>query len=487
MINPFKLWHKLFIPSSGPVDEEERRKIDTTLFFLLLSLLTGLYSLIKWQAQLHVPLVTSSCLLIALELAGAVSLRVTASYRVALNLGFLGMSLHCLNLIYQSGGFLASSQGLWVPVLMVAYFICAELLMAVAWSLCAGGAALAMVLHALAGGRFPQLQLAPSAMKVEAITGVVVPLLVIGVAQGFTAIQRSRALRRAATAQQQSQQALARARLGEQSLSEVLERVNLNADELARVSDSLEQESSLLQQQVAMLDSNCADQSTAAIQIAAELQRLSQETQRSDQFVNELRVHSDSINEEARRSSDSLDASSQAIGRILDANARITGVASLITQVADQTNLLALNAAIEAARAGEQGRGFAVVAEQVRELSGRSNQAAKEIREILELSRREGEQGQVVMNDTNDIISAILGQIASSREEVVQLTGIIAQQSHSVEELSAAGQSVSHTATETSGVAKRVAEQRLRLADQVRTVQSLTQDLKAVLDAGAPG
>jgi len=59
-------------------------------------------------------------------------------------------------------------------------------------------------------------------------------------------------------------------------------------------------------------------------------------------------------------------------------------IISVLQQIASQTNLLGLNAAIEAARAGEHGRGFSVVAEEVRKLSGESNQSAKDIKDTLQ-------------------------------------------------------------------------------------------------------
>jgi len=58
---------------------------------------------------------------------------------------------------------------------------------------------------------------------------------------------------------------------------------------------------------------------------------------------------------------------------------KVAEVAQTIQAIARQTNLLALNATIEAARAGELGKGFAVVAGEVKQLSGRTSQATKEI------------------------------------------------------------------------------------------------------------
>ncbi|MFW3614509.1 methyl-accepting chemotaxis protein, partial [Billgrantia antri] len=83
----------------------------------------------------------------------------------------------------------------------------------------------------------------------------------------------------------------------------------------------------------------------------------------------------------------------QTMERITAGAEKMKDIINVIDSIAFQTNILALNASVEAARAGEQGRGFAVVAGEVRNLAGRSAEAAKEIRSLIDGSASEIHEG----------------------------------------------------------------------------------------------
>ncbi|MBK6651363.1 MAG: hypothetical protein IPG42_17745 [Betaproteobacteria bacterium] len=146
---------------------------------------------------------------------------------------------------------------------------------------------------------------------------------------------------------------------------------------------------------------------------------------------------------------------------INDASRRIGDIISVIDGIAFQTNILALNAAVEAARAGEQGKGFAVVATEVRSLAGRSAEAAREIKSLINASVERVEQGTLLV----DKAGATMTQVVSSIQRVTDIMGEISSASSAqADGVAQVGESVSQM--------DRTTQQNAALVEQIAAAAS---------------
>jgi len=156
------------------------------------------------------------------------------------------------------------------------------------------------------------------------------------------------------------------------------------------------------------------------------------------------------------------------------ASQKINDIITIIDGIAFQTNLLALNAAVEAARAGEHGRGFAVVAGEVRNLAGKSAEAAGEIKGLIENSVKISQTSGHYVQQTSDVMGVIndsmqtVGQMISeiSQASIEQAQGIeqVNQTISSMDQMTQRNASVVEKAAESSGELLSDAEM---LRDQV--------------------
>jgi methyl-accepting chemotaxis protein len=172
---------------------------------------------------------------------------------------------------------------------------------------------------------------------------------------------------------------------------------------------------------VAQVRSSSDSMATASMQIAQGNSELSVRTEQQASALEETAASMEQLSATVRNNAD----------HALQAR-QIADIVGVIDGIAFQTNLLALNAAVEAARAGEQGRGFAIVAGEVRNLAGRSAEAAREIKALIGASVHRAEQGAGIAVAAGSRMDDVLGSIRRVSEVVAEISAASVAQSAGV-------------------------------------------------------
>ena len=155
-----------------------------------------------------------------------------------------------------------------------------------------------------------------------------------------------------------------------------------------------------------------------------------------------------------------------AMSTILEGHEEIRQIIATIENIAFQTNILALNAAVEAARAGSAGKGFAVVADEVRNLASKSDEAAKQTKDLIEHSAinvetgsRLSEEVSAALEETAALTGAAVEFIDQVVDNVVNQAEAISQIAEGIDQISSVVQTNSATAEESAAASEELSGQ----------------------------
>lgn len=240
------------------------------------------------------------------------------------------------------------------------------------------------------------------------------------------------------------------------SLSGLITEVGNKVDVVTPASEHIKQQNEELASRTEQQASSLQQTASSMDEMTATVQQNTENAREANQLAMQNATTS-------RETGERMQALVERMERIAASADKMTDIISVIDGIAFQTNILALNASVEAARAGEQGRGFAVVANEVRNLAGRSADAAGEIRRLIAASSLEISGGAQAVKEAEAAIDQVVSQVMKVSDIMEEISTASDEQSSGIAQINTAVSEMDHVTQQN--------------ASKVQSISSAAQDL----------
>jgi methyl-accepting chemotaxis protein len=208
--------------------------------------------------------------------------------------------------------------------------------------------------------------------------------------------------------------------------------------DVRRATDSISTASSEIASGNMDLSARTEQQASSLEETASSMEELTSTVRQNADNARQANQLAGNASEVARRGGAVVSQVVDKMSAINESAYKIVEIISVIDGIAFQTNILALNAAVEAARAGEQGRGFAVVASEVRNLAQRAGNAAKEIKQLIDNSVAQVEEGSRLADQAGTTMSEVVRSVQQVTDIIGEISAASGEQSSGLQQINQA-------------------------------------------------
>ena len=249
-----------------------------------------------------------------------------------------------------------------------------------------------------------------------------------------------------------------------QSITEVAEASHGQMDSVAEA-----------KHQVHAFTRGLSDAASAIENVADDIEHTSQKAEEGNQLVVATVDQMNAI-------ADTVVSSSEVVAKLGERSKEIGNIVEVISGISGQTNLLALNAAIEAARAGEHGHGFAVVAEEVRKLAEESQNASKQIGDLIRAIQEETEEAVTAMETGRTEAEKGRENVAATGEGFSEILAMIRRIQENAGSIKATMDDLGQRATKVDAATGEIHDAASKVASESQTVSAATEEQAAGME-----